>query len=164
MMGGMGRTFNGDYAEYTCVPAVQVIAFSSDLDCPPSVPGRRCCRPHMAPSPSAWTPTPGSPSSSGVARPPSAWATAILAKRQGMTVLPTTRNPGKDSALTGVDVDHVLIDDGAVAHKARTILSDDVDNALELGILARLGRRRTYRSSTCSYVAPNASETVPRPH
>jgi NADPH:quinone reductase-like Zn-dependent oxidoreductase len=27
MMGGMGRTFNGGYAEYTCVPAKQVLAF-----------------------------------------------------------------------------------------------------------------------------------------
>jgi NADPH2:quinone reductase len=32
MMGGMGRTYDGGYAEYTCVPAAQVIAFRSDLD------------------------------------------------------------------------------------------------------------------------------------
>ncbi len=32
MMGGMGRTFDGGYAEYTCVPAAQVIPFHSDLD------------------------------------------------------------------------------------------------------------------------------------
>ena len=32
MMGGMGRTFDGGYAEYTCVPADQVISFHSDLD------------------------------------------------------------------------------------------------------------------------------------
>src|SRR3954452_9136019 len=32
MMGGMGRTFDGGYAEYTSVPARQVIAFASDLD------------------------------------------------------------------------------------------------------------------------------------
>ena len=25
MMGGMGRTFDGGYAEYTCVPARQVV-------------------------------------------------------------------------------------------------------------------------------------------
>src|SRR5438034_11625652 len=28
MMGGMGRTFDGGYAEYTCVPASNVIAFT----------------------------------------------------------------------------------------------------------------------------------------
>jgi NADPH2:quinone reductase len=32
MMGGMGRTFDGGYAEYACVPAGQVIPFRSDLD------------------------------------------------------------------------------------------------------------------------------------
>src|ERR1700704_2212942 len=32
LMGGMGRTFDGGYAEYTCVPATQVIAFRSELD------------------------------------------------------------------------------------------------------------------------------------
>lgn len=32
MMGGMGRAFDGGYAEYTCVPAGQVIPFRSDLD------------------------------------------------------------------------------------------------------------------------------------
>ena len=30
-MGGMGRQFDGGYAEYTCVPAKQVQAFTSDL-------------------------------------------------------------------------------------------------------------------------------------
>src|SRR5437879_780991 len=32
MMGGMGRTFDGGYAEYTCVPAIQVIPFASDRE------------------------------------------------------------------------------------------------------------------------------------
>ena len=32
MVGGMGRTFDGGYAEYTCVPASRVIAFHSALD------------------------------------------------------------------------------------------------------------------------------------
>src|SRR5439155_1963252 len=59
-------------------------------------------------------------------------AAAILAKRQGMTVLATTRNPAKAPALTGIGVDHVLIDDGDVADKARAILPDGVDTALEL--------------------------------
>jgi len=30
-MGGMGRQFDGGYAEYACVPAKQVQAFTSDL-------------------------------------------------------------------------------------------------------------------------------------
>ena len=32
MMGGMGRVVDGGYAQYTCVPAAQVIPFSSSLD------------------------------------------------------------------------------------------------------------------------------------
>jgi len=32
MMGGMGRVFDGGYAEYTCVPVGQVLPFSSRLD------------------------------------------------------------------------------------------------------------------------------------
>src|SRR3954447_6003235 len=32
MMGGMGRTFDGGYAEFTCVPATQVIPSRSELD------------------------------------------------------------------------------------------------------------------------------------
>jgi NADPH:quinone reductase-like Zn-dependent oxidoreductase len=59
-------------------------------------------------------------------------ATAVLAKRHGMTVLATTRNPAKASALTGAGVDHVLIDDDDVARQVRAILPDGVDAALEL--------------------------------
>ena len=32
LMGGMGRTYNGGYAEYTCVPFLQVVPFTSSLD------------------------------------------------------------------------------------------------------------------------------------
>jgi NADPH:quinone reductase-like Zn-dependent oxidoreductase len=32
LMGGMGRVFDGGAADYTCVPAAQVIPFRSDLD------------------------------------------------------------------------------------------------------------------------------------
>ena len=32
LMGGMGRAFDGGYAEYTCVPVSQVVPFRSGLD------------------------------------------------------------------------------------------------------------------------------------
>jgi len=44
LMGGMGRTFDGGYAEYTCVPAAQVVPFESTLDWAPWARCRRCCR------------------------------------------------------------------------------------------------------------------------
>src|SRR4051794_38962202 len=61
MMGGMGRTFDGGYAEYTCVPAGQVIPFRSDLPWATLGGCRRCCRRRTAASPSAWTRGPASP-------------------------------------------------------------------------------------------------------
>ncbi len=36
MLGGMGRAFDGGYAEYCCVPAAQVLPFRSDLDWTPA--------------------------------------------------------------------------------------------------------------------------------
>jgi len=53
-------------------------------------------------------------------------ATAVLARQRGMTVLSTTRNPGKAGA------DHALIDDGDVARQVREILPGGADVALEL--------------------------------
>jgi NADPH:quinone reductase-like Zn-dependent oxidoreductase len=132
MMGGMGRTFDGGYAEYTCVPAAQVIAFRSDLDWATlgAVPemlqtayGALTAGLDARPGQSLLIR--GGTSSVGM-------ATAILAKRRGLTVLSTTRDPAKADALRAVGVDHVLIDDGAVAVQVRAILPAGVDNALEL--------------------------------
>jgi len=132
MMGGMGRTFDGGYAEYTCVPADQVIAFSSTLDWSTlgAVPemlqtayGSLTIGLDAQPGQSILIR--GGTSSVGM-------ATAVLAKQQGMSVLATTRNPAKASALTRAGVDHVLIDDGVVADQVRAILSGGVDTALEL--------------------------------
>jgi NADPH:quinone reductase-like Zn-dependent oxidoreductase len=59
-------------------------------------------------------------------------ATAVLARQRGMTVLSTTRNPGKAGAVTMVGADHVLIDDGNIARQVRKILPGGADAALEL--------------------------------
>jgi NADPH:quinone reductase-like Zn-dependent oxidoreductase len=132
MMGGMGRTYDGGYAEYTCVPAAQVIAFRSDLDW--SILG---AVPEMLQTsygslsigldaqPGQSILIRGGTSSIGM-------ATAVLAKQREMTVLSTTRSVNKTSALIEVGVDHVLIDDGEVAAQVRAILPDGVDAALEL--------------------------------
>ena len=132
MMGGMGRTFDGGYAQYTSVPASQVIAFESEL--PWSTLG---AVPEMLQTahgsltigldaqPGQAILVRGGTSSIGM-------ATAVLAKQQGMTVLATTRNPAKREALAAIGVDHVLIDDGDVASQVRAILPDGVHCALEL--------------------------------
>jgi NADPH2:quinone reductase len=59
-------------------------------------------------------------------------ATAVLAKRRGMTVLSTTRSPAKGAALTRVGADHVLINDGKVAAQVRRVYPDGAAAALEL--------------------------------
>src|SRR5713101_6207517 len=132
MMGGMGRTFDGGYAEYTCVPASQVIPFASDLEWSTlgAVPemlqtayGSLTVGLDAQPGQSILIR--GGTSSVGM-------AAAVLAKQWNMTVLSTTRRPNKAAALTDVGVDHVLIDDGNVARQVREILPAGVDNALEL--------------------------------
>ena len=132
MMGGMGRVFDGGYAEFTCVPATQVLSFDSDLDWATlgAIPemlqtsyGSLTIGLDAEPGESVLIR--GGTSSIGM-------ATAVLAKRRGMTVLATTRNAGKTAALERVGVDHVLIDGGEVASQARAIFPDGVDKALEL--------------------------------
>ena len=48
MMGGMGRSFDGGYAEFTCVPVAQAIPFRSELPWTTLGAVRRCCRPRTA--------------------------------------------------------------------------------------------------------------------
>jgi NADPH:quinone reductase-like Zn-dependent oxidoreductase len=132
LMGGMGRVFDGGYAEYTSVSAAQVIPFRSDLDWAVlgAVPemlqtayGSLAVGLDAQPGQSILVR--GGTSSVGM-------ATAVLARQRGMTVLATTRNPAKSAALTGVGVDHVLIDDGNVARQVRQFFPDGADAALEL--------------------------------
>ena len=59
------------------------------------------------------------------------WPSAS-SRQRGMTVLSSTRNPGKAEAVTRVGADHVLIDDGHVARQVREILPGGADAALEL--------------------------------
>jgi NADPH:quinone reductase len=132
MMGGMGRTFDGGYADYTCVPAGQVIAFHSELDWSTlgAVPemlqtSYGSLTVGLDARPGQTILIRGGTSSVGM-------ATAVLARQRHLTVLSTTRNPRKAQALTGIGVDHVVIDDGAVAERVREIVPDGVDCALEL--------------------------------
>jgi NADPH:quinone reductase-like Zn-dependent oxidoreductase len=132
MMGGMGRTFDGGYAEYTCVPASQVVAFSSELDWATlgAVPemlqtAHGSLAVGLDAQPGQSLLIRGGTSSVGM-------ATAVLAKDLGLTVLSTTRRPGRAAALEAIGVDHVIVDDGEIAPLVRGIAPAGVDAALEL--------------------------------
>lgn len=132
MMGGMGRTFDGGYAEYTSVPAAQVVPFRSDLDWATlgAVPemlqtAHGCLTAALDAQPGSSLLVRGGTSSVGM-------TTAVLAKQRGITVLSTTRDPARAAALTDIGVDHVLVDDGDVARQVRALVPDGVDSALEL--------------------------------
>jgi NADPH:quinone reductase len=132
LMGGMGRAFDGGYAEYTCVPASQVVPFRSGLDwavlgAVPEMLQTAYGSLHVGldAQPGQSILIRGGTSSVGM-------ATAGLASQRGMTVLATTRDPAKGAALTKAGADHVLIDDGQVAPQVRWLFPDGADNALEL--------------------------------
>ncbi len=132
MMGGMGREFDGGYAEFVSVPAAQVIPFTSDL--PWSTLG---AVPEMLQTAAGSLDVGvqavagqtllirGGTSSVGM-------ALAVLAKLRGLTVLATTRNAAKAAALRSLGVDHVLVDDGQVASAVRDLVPGGVDGAVEL--------------------------------
>ncbi|MGJ9374210.1 zinc-binding alcohol dehydrogenase family protein [Nesterenkonia sp. CF4.4] len=132
MMGGMGRNFDGGYAEYVVVPAAQVIPFTSDL--PWSTLG---AVPEMLQTAYGSLTVGleavegqtllirGGTSSVGL-------AAAVLAKRRGMTVISTTRSAARFPLLEQVGVDHPLLDSGEVAEPVRALLGGGVDGAIEL--------------------------------
>ena len=132
MMGGMGRAFDGGYAQYTCVPAEQVIAFESELEWATlgAVPemlqtayGSLTVALDVQPGESLLIR--GGTSSIGL-------AAAVLAKDRGLTVLATTRREERFDVLRGAGVDHPLVDDGEIAGAVWKLVPGGVDKALEL--------------------------------
>ena len=132
LMGGMGRVFDGGYAEYTVVPRGQVIPFASDLpwEVIGAVPetlqtayGSLTTGLDLADGQTLLVR--GGTSSVGL-------AAATVAKDLGATVLATTRQPDRVQSLLDHGVDHALVDDGRVADQVHDLLGTGVDAALEL--------------------------------
>ena len=132
MMGGMGREFDGGYAEYVAVPANQVIPFRSELDW-----GTIGAVPEMLQTahgslnigvraqPGDTLLVRGGTSSVGM-------ALVVLASRAGMTVIATTRRETSTAMLSDLGADHVLVDDGNLADAVRRLCPAGVDGAVEL--------------------------------
>jgi NADPH:quinone reductase-like Zn-dependent oxidoreductase len=132
LAGGMGRVFDGGYAEYTCVPVSQVVPFASSLNWPTlgAIPvmlltANGSLNVGLDAKAGQTLLVRGGTSSIGM-------LTAVLAKRLSMTVLSTTRNPAKATTLDAIGVDHVVIDGGSVTGAVRQLCPDGVDGALEL--------------------------------
>ncbi|WP_350350739.1 zinc-binding dehydrogenase [Microbacterium sp. A8/3-1] len=147
MMGGMGREFDGGYAEFVRVPAAQVIPFRSELpwEVVGAVPemlqtayGSLAIGVRAGDGDSLLIR--GGTSSVGL-------ALAVLAKQRGMQVLSTTRSESRRPLLESVGVDHVLVDDGEISERVRDIVPDGVDGAVELvGVNVMRDTLRSVRS------------------
>ena len=110
IMGGMGRFFNGGYAEYTLVPLDIVFPFKSNLSWEilgaipemfQTVSGSLNQALEIVSGESLLIR--GGTSSIGM-------LACQLAKTKGLTIISTTRNPNKKQALLDNGVDHVVID------------------------------------------------------
>ena len=132
IMGGMGRFFDGGYAEYALVPLEIIFPFNSQL--PWETLG---AIPEMFQTVSGSLNQAleiqigervlirGGTSSIGM-------LAGQLAKTKGLTVISTTRNPQKKKALTDNGADYVVIDNGIVAEQVREIYPEGVSKVLEL--------------------------------
>ncbi|UNX54164.1 zinc-binding dehydrogenase [Georgenia sp. TF02-10] len=132
MMGGMGRTFDGSYAQYVTVPAAQVIGFETALGW--DVVG---ALPEMFQTAYGSLTTGldlqagqtllirGGTSTVGL-------SAATIAKDMDATVISTTRHADRTDELRAIGVDHPIVDDGEIAAKVHGLAPAGVDAALEL--------------------------------
>jgi NADPH:quinone reductase-like Zn-dependent oxidoreductase len=131
-MGGMGRQYDGGYAEYVCVPVKQVQAIRTSLSWETfgALPemlqtawgslfrALRLC-------PGERLLVRGGTTSVGL-------AAASIAKAHGATVISTSRNPAHAALLRAAGADEVVIDDGAIASAVQSLPGGGADKVLEL--------------------------------
>ena len=132
LMGGMGRDFDGGYAEYAVLPLTIVFPFESTL--PWETLG---AIPEMFQTVSGSLNEAlevkagetllvrGGTSSIGM-------LAIQLAKHYGLTVIATTRNADKEELLKSNGADHVLTDDGDIHTKLKSLYPQGVNKVLEL--------------------------------
>lgn len=132
LVGGMGRSINGSYAEYTCVPADNVVALKTDLawEDLAAIPESYA---------TAWTSLMGILAISNgqtvlVRGATSALGQAAvnLAVHAGARVIATTRNPGRVATLHAVGAEKVLLEAPELARQVLDSHSDGIDAVLDI--------------------------------
>jgi NADPH:quinone reductase-like Zn-dependent oxidoreductase len=132
LMGGMGRDFDGSYAEYTLLPRSLLHHFESTLpwETLGAIPEMfqtvyGSLYPALGIQPGETLLIRGGTSSVGM-------LATQLAHRAGLTVLATTRNSKKEKAMLDNGATHVLIDSGQVTESVRALFPPGIDKVLEL--------------------------------
>ena len=132
LMGGMGRDYDGSYAEYTVLPKQLLHPITSHLPWEvlgaiPEMFQTAYGSLHLALGiqPGETLLIRGGTSSVGM-------LSAQLANLMGLTVVATTRNPKKVSVLRANGATHVVIDNGPLNELIRAIFPEGVDKVLEL--------------------------------
>ena len=132
LMGGMGRSFDGSYAEYTLVPSKNVFSVKTEMDWE-----------ELGAIPETYFTAWGSVMDCLQIRPDdtllvrggtsAAGLAAIqLAKSIGTKVLASTRNVNKKEILLRQGADHVVIDDGTLKEQVLRIFPSGLNKILEL--------------------------------
>jgi len=132
LMGGMGRSFDGSYAEYTLVPTKNVFSVDTDMSWE-----------QLAAIPETYFTAYGSLFDGLQLRPDdvllirggtsSAGLAAIqLAKSIGAKVLASTRKEEKRQLLLNTGADYVLIEDGTLSSQVKALYPQGVTKILEL--------------------------------
>jgi len=132
VMGGMGRQFDGSYAEYTCVPAKQLQVIHCELpwETVGAVPevlqtAWGSVFKALALKKAEHLLVRGGTTSVGL-------AAAAIAKKFGAHVTSTTRNPEREALLRKSGADQIFIDSGSIAADVRKVYPGGVDKVLEL--------------------------------
>ena len=130
--GGMGRTRNGSYAEYTCVPLQNVFPLETNLDwatlatIPESyATAWSCLFANLRITTGQVLFVRGGTSALGQ-------AAINIATREGVTVFTSTRSESKVALLTELGVTRVLLENGKLSEAIRDFSPDGIDCVLDL--------------------------------
>lgn len=132
MMGGMGRTINGSYAEYTCVPATNVVAIETsmaweDLAAVPEsyATAWSCMHGNLNIKPGQSVLIRGATSALGL-------AAMNIAAHHGAEIIATTRKLENTPKLLDLGAKHVLLEQHHVSHELMRRYPYGIDAALDI--------------------------------